>query len=293
MPRGGRLRVRQCPDPEEVSRAAAAAGTPGPVGSRPAPPREDFLGRSESDVKTRCGTRVLGWKCSPCCCGGQLPARDLIFGGSLVPGLPAPSLRHPPTATGPLGLGAPGLPTSGLSQRSSGSSGSSVRAEGTGTVPPRRLPWDAAARPGSRGFPQPPRPRRHRPDPPCCLLGVSATNAWKTNSGFKGRTSASASLFPSVPSAGPRSRTTANEAGKAGEPSPPAAGFPPSCRPREAPERLPGIRASSSSSSTQPCPTPGPTSAAPGLYKACSSAPAGLQCPRQPGPPRELPAGTV
>lgn len=41
------------------------------MGSQPAPSLEDVLGNTESDVKMRCGTRILGWKWSP-----QLPSTE-------------------------------------------------------------------------------------------------------------------------------------------------------------------------------------------------------------------------
>lgn len=54
------------------------------------------LGSTGSNVKMRCGTCVLGWKWSPQYLWGSSPIqRDMIFGASLVLGLPAPSLQDP------------------------------------------------------------------------------------------------------------------------------------------------------------------------------------------------------
>lgn len=204
----------------------------------------------------RCGTCVLGWKWSPQYLWGSSPIhRDMIFGGSLVLGPPAPSLQDP--HQGLLNLSVPGLPASRFSQRGSSSSGSSSWAEGTGTVPPRQLSWGchrlAHGSPGPAG-------------PPHCLLGL-CHHAWTPNSGFKGRTDVSSSL-PKCPFCGTSVSPQGQEAGRPWSQGPHPA--------RGAPGLAPQHRASSSSSSSpcaQPCPALGPTSAAPGLYKACEGPP--------------------
>uniref|UniRef100_A0A8C3IYT5 Ig-like domain-containing protein n=1 Tax=Calidris pygmaea TaxID=425635 RepID=A0A8C3IYT5_9CHAR len=48
-------------------------GPPAPWGAALLLPRRIFL-EAPSDVKTCCGTRVLGWKWSPQYCGGRLPS---------------------------------------------------------------------------------------------------------------------------------------------------------------------------------------------------------------------------
>lgn len=214
-----------------------------------------------------CGTCVLGWKWSPQYLWGSSPIqRDMIFGGSLVLGPPAPSLQDP--HQGLLNLSVPGLPASRFSQRSSSSLGSSSWAEGTGTVPPHQLSRGchclAHGSPGPAG-------------PPHCLLGL-CHHAWTPNSGFKGRTQVSASL-PKCPFCGTSVSPQGQEAGRpmSRGPRPAVQGSSRS----DSQHQASSPSSSSSPSCAQPCPALGPTSAAPGLYKACE------------GPPRELPAGTV
>lgn len=161
----------------------------------------------------RCGTCASGWKWSPQYLRGSSPIqRDMIFGGSLVLGLPAPSLQDP--HQGLLSLSVPGLPASRFSQRSSSSLGRSSWAEGTGTVPPHQLSWGchclAHGSPGPAG-------------PPHCLLGL-CHHAWTPNSGFKGRTEVSASL-PKCPFCGTSVSPQGQEAGRPLRPPP--------CRPGE------------------------------------------------------------
>lgn len=162
-----------------------------------------------------CGTCVLGWKWSLQYLWGSSPIqRDMIFGGSLVLGLAAPSLQDP--HQGLLNLSVPGLPASGFSQRSSSSLGSSSWAEGTGTVPPHQLSWGCHCL--AHGSPGP-------AEPPHCLLGL-CHHAWTPNSGFKGRTKVSASL-PKCPLCGTSVSPRGQEAWKPIEPR-----LPP-CRPGE------------------------------------------------------------
>lgn len=218
----------------------------------------------------RCGTCVLGWKWSPQYLWGSSPIqRDVILGGSLVLGPPAPSLQDP--HQGLLNLSVPGLPASRLSQRSSSSLESSSWAEGTGTVPPHQLSRGchclAHGSPGPAG-------------PPHCLLGL-CHHAWTPNSGFKGRTQVSASL-PKCPFCGTSVSPQGQEAGR-----------PLSQGPR------PAVQGSSRSGSSAPsilliiiiflC----SALPCPGTHQRCPRLVQSVRGPPQPGSPRELPAGTV
>lgn len=215
------------------------------------------------------GTCVLGWKWGLQYLWGSSPIqRDMIFGGSLVLGLPAPSLQDP--HQGLLNLSVPGLPASGFSQRSSSSLGSSSWAEGTGTVPPHQLSWGCHCL--AHGSPGP-------AEPPHCLLGL-CHHAWTPNSGFKGRTEVSASL-PKCPLCGTSVSPRGQEAG-----SPLSQGSPPA------------VQGSSSSGSPAPsivlsiiflC-TALPCT---GTHQRCPRLVQSTRGPPQPGSPRELPAGTV
>lgn len=114
----------------------------------------------------------------------------------MVPGLPAPSLRDPPIVmrtTQPRSAGIAREWVNPVEQRQC------LHASSHGNATAALTPQGWAGAPAL---------------PSGALLPGNQT-------GFKGRTGASASLFPSVPSAGPRSRPKANDAGKAGELSPP------------------------------------------------------------------------
>lgn len=191
--------------------------------------------------------------------------RDLIFGGSFVPGLPASSLGDPPIAMGtaqPRSAEIAHERVNPAKQRQCLHTGSHGNA--TAALTPQ----------GWAGAPA---------LPSGALLPGNQT-------GFKGRTGASASLFPSVPSAGPQSRPKANDAGKAGKLSPP-------------PQASAHSAAQGGSRYGPPAPSilfitlctalpcPGTHQRCPRLVQRVQLIPG--RCHPQPGSPRELPAGTV
>lgn len=189
----------------------------------------------------------------------------------------------------------PGLPASGLSQRSSSSSGSSGRTAGTGTVPPRPaptgMPLPGQACPASRSCPDPTETGR---GPRAAFWGSLPPAPGKQTLALKEGPkrpplSSQVSLLQDLGLA-PRPMRLGRPASRA----PLAAGFPPSCHPGRVPVRLPGTE--------HPPPhlhlhSLAPRRDPPALPRACTKRAAprrpGCGCPRQPGSPQELPAGTV
>lgn len=222
--------------------------------------------------------------------GGRLPSAETQFcGAAWSRGCRLHPFGIPPQPRGLLSLGVPGLPASGLSQRSSSSSGSSGRTAGTGTVPPcpapMGMPLPGQACPASRSCPDPTETGR---GPRAAFWGSLPPAPGKQTLALKEGPkrpplSSQVSLLQDLGLA-PRPMRLGRLASRA----PPCCRLSPILPPREGPGTAPWHRASSSSSSSaQPCPAPGPTSAAPSLYKACGSTAAGLRVP----PPAWLPPG--